>query len=163
MGDLDNERGPEPEQAEWTATRGIMRGATYGFITMLFLCAATCTLAWFLPLLTLAGALRTAIAFGSAFVLFRVVQRTAGMVGWPCTALAIVYSLIIMFSHHVVFAINGVPNSKGVSVGWQWCSPMLLLFVNFMPIVAIGLCAAFCHRGGFASAELLSLLNTRVR
>ncbi|TWT46055.1 hypothetical protein RAS1_25000 [Phycisphaerae bacterium RAS1] len=150
-----------PDDAEWTPAAGIRRGVVHGLIAATLLAAATMALAYFVPLLVLRGTLRSALAFLIAFVLFSVVQRAAGFVGWPCTLIVVAYSTLVLFSHHLVFAVRGVQLSQGVASGAGWLAWPTLLIVNTIPMIFVAFCAMICHHGGFGFWDLVEKLGRR--
>ena len=149
------------DDAEWTPQIGLRRAALRGAILCVVLCALTGLLAWFLPAVTINIYLRSFLAFVVAWLLFSLVQDAAGFVGFPVSAIAIGYTLIVLISHHVIFALHGVPSTKGVMIGSIWLDPLVLFGVNFGPLGAIAFATALCHRGVPGGGVLTDLLMSR--
>jgi hypothetical protein len=154
---------------DWTPTRGLVRGALRGGIAAGVLAGLLAVLAVELPYAIIPLWVRAPLAFGVCWVLFQVVQRAAGMVGPPCTFLALGLAALVLLSNHVTFALHGVPVSEGVErwwvipmslveeivpargdllIGWSWCHPYAVLTLSGLPLVlGGGFCAALCRRG----------------
>ena len=173
-----------PNKSEWSPRKGLVRAAVWGTMTTLLVAALLAPLALYAPGLLIDLLLRTAVAFVVAWVLLGVVQRAAGMVGVHCSLLAVGLTLIVLLSHHLIFAVHGVPHVRGIVgrhavyyawvfrdvltdqsgllLGWGWLHPYVLANVNFVPLLAIAACALLCHRGGAGPDVLLGILRSRV-
>lgn len=93
-------------------------------------------------------------------MLFGVVHRAAGMTGRACTALVMILVVLVLCSHHVVFAMHGVPTKDGWQSGWEACTPSLFLVVHGFPLMVAGVCAALCHEGDSPVDTVADLLKT---
>lgn len=82
------------------------------------------------------------------------------MTGWACTAIVMILVVLLLYSHHVVFAMHGVPTKDGWQSGWEACTPSLFLVVNGFPLMVAGVCAALCHEGGSPVDTVADLLKT---
>jgi hypothetical protein len=163
---LNDPIGYEEERGdlEWTPLGGLLRGARHGLVAAGVLAAALIPLAAYLPYMIAPLWLRGPLAFGLAWLLSQVVQRGAGMVGLPCSALAFGLTALVLASNHVVFALCGVVDPGGcyplwafpmefvaqvvsskqdALIGWTWFHPYALLILNLPPL-ALG--------GGFHAA-----------
>lgn len=147
----------------WTPWQGIRRAVIWGGLVALLLAAGMAPLAWYVPYVVLNAWLRLAFAFGFTCLLFSLVHRKAGMAGGVCTLIVLVYVFLILFSQHLVFSIHGVPTSKGIVIGWQWCHPTVLLLVNWVPLLGVFLGVVLCHDGGAVSRTVVDILRTPVR
>lgn len=152
---VEYDNGPH---ADWTPTRGLVRGVIWGSVAALVITVLSAPIAIFAPHVLIIWLPRTAIAFAVAWILFGVVQRAAGMVGVPITAMVIGLTLLVLASHHFMFAVYGVPTTRGLSTGWEWVGPVTLLFVNIGPLVGIAACTALRHSGGADSSVLADIL-----
>ncbi len=170
MGTLNEPMGYEEARREvaWTPLRGLVRGALHGLVAAVVFGALLALLAAYVPYMIIPWWLRVPLAFGVACLLFKVVQRGAGMGGWPCTVLALALTGLVLVSNHVVFALQGVPDPSGVDpwwvvpaamiehvvskqggvlIGWRWCHPYALLTLNLLPLLlGGGFCTALCSR-----------------
>ena len=146
--------GEDEEGPEWTPGRGLVRAAVHGAIATVLLAAVLSPAAWYVPLLTMHWGLGAAIAFGVAWILFGVVQRAAGMVGAAVTALAIVFTLLVLISQNAIVAVHGIPTSKGVIASLAWISPVGFVVSRLASFVTVAFCAALRHDGG-ADGETL--------
>ena len=154
---------------EWTPERGLRRGAAWGASAALTLGVLLGLLAVWLPLVLIPTALRLPLTLALTWLIMRVVQRGAGMVGRRCTIIAVSLVLAILLSHHVIFALVGVPMTaftleswwlfpmtlveqvfgvqSGRLAGWRWFHPYVLLALNTVPLViGAGLGAAMFER-----------------
>jgi hypothetical protein len=144
---------------EWTPEHGLLRGAAHGAVAALVIAVGLAPLVAVVPFLFLVLLMRGALAFGVAWVLVRVVCRAAGMEGRACTLIALSFAALVMASHHVVFALRGVPALAGVidswwlfpmqlvetlipeqngwTSGWAWFNPYVLLAVNAVPLCVL--------------------------
>ena len=167
MRTLNDPPGDEDVRADdWTPAIGLRRGVVYGLIAAVVLALLLEPLAHHLPYMVLILWLRGPLAFGLAWILFQVVHRAAGMEDPRCSALVLGLTTLVLLSHHLVFAVEGVPyspedvdwwgipisiiaqivpNQGGVLIGWQWCHPYALLALNVFPLlVGGGICVATC-------------------
>src|SRR5262245_51853311 len=130
------------QQDDWTPAKGIVRGLIAGVVCATVLAAILAPVAWYFPSVTTDMLLRAAFAFGVAWILFGAVHRAAGMVGWPCTWMVVVLTLLVMLSNHVVFAVHGVPLRDGtLQIGGMWFHPLILLTMNLGTLIGLGFCA----------------------
>lgn len=162
--DYDRRRRPA-----WTPQLGLRRAAAWGGLTAVLLAVVLAPLAakaspMVLPLWT-----RIPLAFGVIWVLFKVVQRAAGMVGPSCSALAVGLGALVLLSNHVIFATAGVPTAiedadwwfalvslvgqiieptDDLFIGPGWFHPLVLLLVNLVPLLfGGGIAMALCRQG----------------
>lgn len=157
--DDDEPRG----DSEWTPQIGMRRAIIRGALVAALLVIATGLLAWFLPTLVLYTLLRTFLALAIVWLLFTVVQDAAGFVGGPISAIAIALTFAVLLSHHIIFAIHGVPTRMGMMIGEFWFHPLTLAAVNAAPACAVVAATAICHRGVPGAGVLLDILMWRVR
>lgn len=152
----------------WTPARGLLRAAAYGTFSSAVLVAVLAPLAWFLPLFLMNWFLRGAVAFGIAWILFGVIQRRAGMVGWPITAMVIGLTSIVLVLHHVIFAIQGLPVFFFLwrsPVVWEtlteqgWFSLGTFVVINMSSFIAVAFCSALCHFGRPGAGTFVSFLT----
>ena len=142
---------------EWTPEKGFRRGATWGAAAALAVGVLLGLLAFWRPLVLIPTALRMPLTLALTWLLMRVVQRGAGMVARRCTIIAVSLVLVILLSHHVIFACVGVPMTaftleawwlfpmtlveqvftvqSGRLTGWRWFHPYVLLALNAVPLV----------------------------
>jgi hypothetical protein len=125
------------------------------------LIALQAPVAWFFPWLVLLTLLRSVEAFFVAWILFVVVQNAAGFVGLAPSALAVAFTLAVLFSHHVIFAVAGVTTTRGAVPASVWFDPIMLATVNVIPCIALAVAVALCHRGVPGGGVLISLLRLR--
>lgn len=147
---------PSASSSKWTPARGIARGVAIGSIVATVLALILGGVASVAPLLIIQALVRVPIGFVVAYVLFSTVHSAAGMVGWACTLIAVVLSVAVLFSNHVVFALNGIPTTAGQSAtGWAaWFHPAVLALVNLFGFVGIAGCALLSH-GGVPGPDLI--------
>ena len=153
---------------DWSPLRGLMRGLRLGLIVAAVCAVVLIPLAVYVPYMIIIWWLRVPLAFGLAWVLFKAVQRGAGMVGWPCALIALGLTAIVLCSNHIVFAIAGTPEPAGVDpwwippagllehlvetregqlIGWSWCCPAALAAENLLPLIlGGGFATAVCNR-----------------
>lgn len=143
---------------DWTPARGLARGAGHAMIAVVPLVLLTGLVARFAPPILLDMYLRCASGFFITLILLVVIQRAAGMTGWPCTALAILGTLVVLLSHHVVWAISGVPTTHGPIGGLAWLAPMTLLVTNWLAGLGITFAAALGHNGSAIGDVLVDVL-----
>ncbi len=134
-----------------------------GLVASVILAVLEAPLAWFLPSLAANWLLRSALAFFTAWILFEAVHRAAGMVGWPFSILVGILTVLVLVSHHVIFALHGMPTTHGVVAGWTWFRPGVLLLLNGPPLVALLGCIWLRHDGGADLSTLLDILTLRCR
>lgn len=146
----------------WSPRTGLMRAAVRGAVVSLVLALLSVPLAWYFPGFLLNFWVRMVLAFGLAWIMFAVVQKAAGMVGAPCTALAVAFTIVVLVSQHVVFALHGVPTLHGMVIGRQWLSLAAVGTCNFSATIGIWACALLCHSGGTDSGLLAWIMNLRV-
>jgi hypothetical protein len=161
LNDMPEEDNPQSVPA-WTPALGLMHGAAWGLVTCLVLIAILTPLAWYVPLMVLQWLLRAAIGFGSAWILFGVIQRKAGFAGWAVTGLAVAYALLVLFSHHVIFAIHGIQWHTGVLTGLGLLAPPVMIAQDLTALGAVGVCAALRHTGSAGGGTLLDILMQSV-
>lgn len=154
---------------EWTPEKGFRRGAMWGVTAALAVGVLLGLLALWRPLVLIPTALRMPLTLALTWFLMRVVQRGAGMVGRRCTLIAVSLVLAILLSHHVIFALVGVPMASftleawwlfpmtlvepvfavqsGRLTGWRWFHPYVLLALNAVPfVIGAGLAAMMFER-----------------
>lgn len=148
-----------PQNSAWTPAIGMKHAVLWGVVTAALLAAVLAIPAIYAAPLIMGGA-RWFIALFVAWILFAVTQRSSGMVGWPITILAVGLTLLIMFSTHVVVAVNGLPTTKGVIQGWALLEPGFLIGSNLTTPIGIIAAALFCHRGATLE-NILNILNQR--
>jgi hypothetical protein len=148
---------PAEPQPEWAPERGLRRGAIAGAALALLLIAVLVPIAMWVPYL-LFGLLRIVVGFGITWALAAAVQRSAGMVGWPCTGIAVGLALVVLVSNHVVFALCGVPTRSGYVAGWEWLSPATLFVMNGPALVGVGFAAALCHSGSDILSTVIDIV-----
>ena len=154
------------EDAPWSPAGGLLRAGVWGVMTATGLAALTCVAAWYAPLATTHLFLRTFLTFVIAAVLFAVVQRRAGMVGAACTTMALVLTALVLVSHHVVFAIHGVPTNRVdlALVDWAWLSPGAIFGLNVFPFaIGGGIGAVIWHRHGVNFHILSDIFSSHIR
>ncbi|MBU0638592.1 MAG: hypothetical protein KKB50_06985 [Planctomycetes bacterium] len=149
----------DQDDEDWTPAKGMLRAAAFGVPTAVLLAGLTMLGAYYVPVLFLNMLLRTALAFAIAWILFGVVQRSAGMVGYSCTALAIVLTLLVLCSHNVVFALHGIGTVSTTTANWEWLHPFALLAVNIVPLIGVIACALMRHSGAGGDNVLAEILN----
>jgi hypothetical protein len=159
--DLDDSTESDQAKEEALLGRSLLKSAAAGLVVTVILIAALAPLAWYLPLLALGWLLRAVIAFAVAWVLFSVVHRAAGMVGWPFSILVGVLTTLVMVSHHVAFALHGVPSRSGTVSGWEWLTPLALLVVNIPTLIGAGGCIWLRHDGGANWETIIDILRLR--
>lgn len=159
-------RKSEPELSELAALR---RGALFGLAAALALAGVLAPLAASLPFVLIPTYIRTPLTFGVMWLVLSAVQRGAGMVGAPCTIIALALTLVTLFSHQVVFAFSGVPYASGLAPWWvhpmefvaeffpkggrslrggAWLHPYVTVALNGAPLLlGGGFCAALRGRG----------------
>lgn len=147
---------------DWTPAKGLVRGSVRGSLVALVLVSLLASVAWYVPHVLLNPWVRGSLAFFIAWVLFGVVQRAAGMVGAHCSAIAIGLALLVMLSHHVVFAIHGVATGDGIAIGWEWFHPWALTLVNLTAMVGIAMCTLMRHRGEGGARWLAEILGSGI-
>lgn len=151
----------------WSPAIGLRNAAIRGTVVAAVLSLLLVPMSIYLPYMTIPWLLRTPITFGIAWIMFRVVQHSAGMAGPPCTALALVLTFGILLSQHLVFAVSGVldlgssvdwwsfpagilrlqiPKEDGMLIGAAWLHPWMLAAVNLPPFVLAGSFAAALWR-----------------
>jgi hypothetical protein len=148
-----------PATDDWTPAKGMLRGASYGGIAALVIIILLAPLALWLPYFLIPGILRGAWAFGITWLLLKIVERASGMVG-PLNTLVVVHlTVLILLSHHLIFALHGVPallglpscwmfpaqivesvipEAQGYLAGWRWFHPYVLLAVTGLPLLIGG-------------------------
>jgi hypothetical protein len=149
---------PEDKQDDWSPAIGMRRAVLRACVVALIIGASLFPVDVYLPAVLLNFWIRLAVSFGTAWILFRVVQGAAGMVGWPCTALAVGLSLLVLLSNHVAFAVFGVPTRAGVVYGWTWLHPATLLGCNVSSLIGVTFCAVMCHSGAAIGGTIVDLL-----
>lgn len=138
---------------EWTPARGMAKSLVVGGAAATGLAMVLYALAYVAPVLTLNFALRTAFSFAVAWLLFRVVQDAAGMVGWWSTGLTLVLTAGVFLATHAAYAAAGVPtggrgNLPAMVDGYEaWFNPWTLLMCNLSTCVGAGVCAWREHDG----------------
>lgn len=145
-------------ETEWTPARGLLRALAWGILVAVLLAILLSIVAWYAPTLLVNWLLRAFIALLVTWVLFSVIHGAAGMVGWPCTWMAIGLALLVMLSNHLVFAWNGVPTTKGTLAGPLWLDPTVMLIQNLSTLIGVVGCAALRHSGGADWQTLRDLL-----
>ena len=151
---LDDAKG-----SDWTPRKGYTRAAVHGAIATVVLIALLAPVAWYAPPMLLRLTVRSAVAFFVAWILFGVVHKAAGMVSPGCSAMVVAFTLVVLFSHHVIFAIRGDWLDHGEVMGMAWLHPANLLFVNFVPLIAVAGCAYFCRHGDADASALAEILS----
>lgn len=138
--------------------RFVQRTLFWGMLVALVLGGLLGLVAWYAPNMLLHWFLRAGVAFTVCWILFSVVHRAAKFIGAPCTALVVVLTLAIPFSHHVVFAIHGVPTIRGpggVNENELWLNPTMMLIVNMPALAAIAFCAYYRHDGSAGGGSIV--------
>lgn len=140
---------------DWTPEKGLVRGLRAGAIAAAMIAVGLAPISLFLPYFVLPWMLRSAMAFGVAWVLLLVIRRAAGMVGFHVTALALALTFAVLVTQHFIFAIWGVPSAGemleswwlfpavlvervvpergGRLIGWRWLHPYAVFAVNIIP------------------------------
>jgi hypothetical protein len=154
---------PAKPAEEWTAACGLRRAALWGTVAAIAVALAVAPLAYYAPTVILNLYVRAAMTFAIALIMFSVVQRCAGMVGLAPSALAVGFTLAILYSNHVVFAWHGVVLRDGATSGSIWLHPMLFLTLNVPALVVLVITTVLCHNGGGGLHLLLSVCNVRLR
>jgi hypothetical protein len=155
---------PDPSQEDtWSPARGLRRALVWGLMWAAALSVATGALACFFPPLIQNALLRAFLAFLICWVLFEVVQRSAGMAGWPCTALAVALCGGVLLSHHAVWMWHGAWTTKSGLVGGPiWFDPGVLLWLNLTALIGIGGCALIRHDGSGDLRSLVDIFSSRI-
>jgi hypothetical protein len=150
------------EREDWTPAGGWFRGVIAGVAMAAVLGLVANLVAWHAPWVAANGWVRTGATLASMWLVFWAVHRWAGMTGPVCTAVVAVLVVAIAFSQHVVFAVHGVPTSKGTVVGWEWCSPIALIGLNIWTLFGIAFGVAL-WRDGVSVGSLVDIMRMRGR
>ncbi len=128
--------------------RGLLRGLIWGFGIALIVGIGLAFVARYAPYLLVNAVLRVAFAFIVTWLLFAVVQEAAGMTGYLINTIVICSSLMVMLSHHVIWAVWGVPSADGLIIGFSvWFSPGALFIPSLFWCIGMIGCTALCHSG----------------
>ena len=148
---------------DWTPELGMRRAVGWGMFTAL-MCGVVVNLCnVHVPGTFLPWIVRTAIAFGVAWLLFRVVHWVAGMAGDYCTILVVILAMCVMLSQNVVLALQGTWTFQGWQPDWTWCHPLVLCLSNVPSVIGIGFCAILCHGGSDDAGIISDMLGFRFR
>jgi hypothetical protein len=158
---LPSDDGVEPLD-DWTPWKGLRRAAVHGAIASVLAAALLGVIARYAPLVLLNVWIRLATGFFVTWTLFAVIHRAAGMVVYPCTAMAAAYALLVLFSQNAVLALHGVPGKDGVVAGWIWLDPGALIAVNCLGLIGVGIGIALCHEGGAVWRSVVEILTSRI-
>jgi hypothetical protein len=156
---LDDMQGDEQEREAIAFRPAFTRAAVAGLLAAAVLGILLSPLAWYRPAFALSGLLRVVIAFAVAWVLFEVVHRAGGMIGWPFSGLVAVLTVLVLLSHHVIFALHGVPTTRGVAAGSVWLTPKVLLVVNIPALVGLVGCIWVRHDGDADLNTVIDILR----
>lgn len=151
--------------AEWTPWKGIRRAAPRAFALSIFLSLVTMPVAYFFPLMLTQFYLRVAFSFIATWAMLAYVERCSGTVHWACTSLAVGLVILVLISHHAVWAIHGVPSYRTTAtiIGWRaWMNPFSVLMISGWPLVIGGGFSTILHHLGFGLKEFAELLNTSI-
>lgn len=147
------------EESEWTPARGLFRAAWRGGLVAIVLFLLLLPVAKYVPTMLGIIWLRVALGFALAWILSGVVQNAAGMVGWPCTALALALALLVgAATYAAMFFFSGAAASAGATprpgAEAAYAAAFLPMFLG------MAIAAGICHRGspgmGFLSDLLMS-------
>ncbi len=152
----------ESDDLDWTPAKGMARAAVRGGVAALIVSAVLAPLVIFVPFVAFYPCTRAAMAFIVAWILFGVVQRAAGMVGMPVSALAIALAVMVLLFQHVLVTLWGITGAEGASNVWRWLHPAILLSANIFPLAAVIGCAVLRHSGGADLQTLADITNIRV-
>jgi len=156
---LNDPPGYEPTPGDaWSPARGVLRALWVGGLAALLACALAAPVAIWLPFMLIPWLWRAALALGVALLLNRVVQSAAGMSGPLCRWMAFALTVLWLVSHHVWFAVFGVPTGSALMESWtfpgalleqlvprvgplligrEWLGPGPLLLLNGIPLVVL--------------------------
>lgn len=153
----------DDSQIDWSPGIGIRRAILWAGLCTALLVLVFAPVAWFFPPLLQNALLRAFFAFLVAWALFAVAQRAAGMAGWPVTIVVLLYTALVLVSHHVVWFAHGVPSTKGVVIGQVWLEPATIALVNMTAAIGVGACALIRHHGGGDFQTLVDLFGQHIR
>lgn len=154
---------PEERRCRWTPIRGIIKALWQGPVVATIFAIVFIPVVIYAPMILFNGLLRAFIAFGLAWMMFGIVQDAAGMTGWFSSAWAIVLTLGVFLSHHLVAALTGVEivGSDGPPLaGAEWLNLGWIVVVNLVSLIGIGAAAMICHTGapgGSVGGDILSM------
>ena len=148
---------------EWTPRRGIIKGIFWGLFITLILSVGLAMPAAFAPRVMTHALIRAFITVGVAWICFGVVQSAAGMVGKHTSFIAATCTLLVMYSNHIVWAMNGVPaggKTGGLAIGWDvWFDPGALIALGLFVWIPLMFCMAM-FRQGVPGMEFFSGLSS---
>lgn len=153
---------------DWSESVALRKSARASCLAALILAVVTFPLAWYFPPVVLTPLLRAFEAFVLAWIVLAVAQHSSGTVGWPITSFAIFASAIVLLSHHVAFAVHGVPTLRSANgtatmfEGWGWFSLSALVATNVTAGIGLGAAVLLGHRGANLDV-ILDIFNQRVR
>lgn len=161
--DLNQPTGGMEPAPEWSPGRGLMKCALATGVATIVLAGLLWPLAWYFPFLIAQWGLRAFLGLLLGWILFAIAQRAAGFAGWPVTAMVVAGALAVLFSHHVAYAVHGVPTRNGVIRGAIWLDPTTLLLTNLTALIGVTFSVILCHRGGADLETLVGIFRLPMR
>ncbi|MFH1418981.1 MAG: hypothetical protein ABII12_11940 [Planctomycetota bacterium] len=133
---------------DWTPTRGLLGGFLTTLLVALVFAAVQGLLTYYAPRLTINGLLNAFGCFVLTWVLFAVMHRVSGQIGWIVTLLVVVLACLVIASKHIVLAQHGILTDRGELIaGWQWLHPMTIYTTNLIGWIGVAAGAALCRKG----------------
>ena len=147
------------DEVEWTPLLGTIRGTMAAGVASLVLAIGWWTLARRLPdssvtylhdefWASVGPFFMTALTgLVSAWILFAVVHRVAGMVGGPCPVIVAFFVLLLALVKQLVLVEQGVHMPSGLVQGWVWLQPVTFLKSNLGVWAGLILAIAMFRKG----------------
>ena len=146
------------KEKEWTPAIGLRRAVLWGGLTAAILAAVAGFLSCAAPPLVIVIYYRVAFGFVTMWIIIGVVQRSAGMVGWSCTGVAVGLSLLVFLVERAVIATFAIGSFSPWDVSRIWDYPwetMLLMLPLVGGMVGAG---AICHGGNATVNDVVDVV-----
>jgi hypothetical protein len=131
----------------WTPGRGLLRGSIWTLSVAVVLGAGFLVLTYHIPALARSWLLNIAWGFFTAWVLFAVMHRTAGMVSSLCTLVAVLCAVVAFAGKYL--GLLGSLSASGKAAGgvWSLLGVPDFFLVNLLNWGGVAIAALLCHGG----------------
>ena len=146
------------KEKAWTPAIGMRRGALWGGLAAAILAAVAGFLSYKAPLLAIIIYYRVAFGFVAMWIIIGIVQRSAGMVGWPCTGAAVGLSLLVFLVERAVIATFASGSFSPWGVTLIWDQPLETMLLMLPMVGGMAGAGAVCHGGNATVNDVVDIV-----
>ena len=149
------------EPCGWTPAQGLFNAGCWLIVATVIAMLVMWPVAASFPRVLFHWAIRAAVAFLTAWMMFGIAQSKASFVGVSVSAMAIVATCLVLLSHHVAATSQAFITHYGQVAGSEWLDLRVIFFLNISSLAGIGFCTAIRHDGGGDTNTLIEIFARR--